>query len=260
MAYFWLSDGTNTLELDLKIQELNLGGNKRNYKISPFAGSAGGELRGFGTVGSKTFRVMRKERVEGSDVTAWNSRRNDFQSWFTRPRDQVIYLYIKNGEGTLTVRTQIFCMQIGNDKYKNYRISDLREFEIVSPKGILENATPTTGSQAVILGDNTVTINNNGLWETPIIAKYTPTADESKFGARIADSFGFVLNKLYFNAGELVQYNTGNNSIIIDGDTKKVTQFLTGGGVFNLPPGETDLLVNVSGPGTFSYEFNERYS
>jgi hypothetical protein len=260
MAQFWLSDGTNTLELDDNIQEMSLGGNKRNYKTKPFLGASGGFIRGFGTLSSKTLKVARKERVEGSDITAWNSRRNVFQSWFTRPRHQDIYFYMQNGEQTLELRALCYAMRLPEDKYKNYRISDMREFLIEIPRGFLESTTSSTGSQAVIAGNNTVTVNNNGLLELPIIAKFTPTAQESLFSAKIADKFGFVLQKINFSAGVEIAYNTGNNTMTIGGLTQKVSQFLTNGGVFNLPPGETDLIVNVSGPGTFSYTFEERYN
>lgn len=259
MAQFWLYDGTNTLDLDATVQELKLGGSKRSYKVAPFAGSAGGFIRGFGTVGSKTFSFSRKEKVEGSDITAWNSRRNDLASWALRSRTENIYLRIRDGENSFTVQTLIYFTEIGVDKYKNYRITDMKEYKMISPKGVLENIVATTGSQAVVEGDNTVTVVNSGIMECPIKCKFTPTGIESKFGTRIADQFGFVLEKLYFSSGLQIVYDTADNRLTIDGESQKVTQFLSSGSVFMLPPGSTDLLVNVSGPGTFAYEFNTRF-
>lgn len=258
MAQFWFYDGTDTFDFEDYIQELMIGGNKRRYKVGEFLGSAGGFIRGFGSPGPKKITMSRKEKVEGTDITAWNSRRKDFQKWCTKSRTQDIYLRIRDGENSYTVEALIYCTKIPGDKYKNYRISDMRTFEFVCPKGILENISATTDSDSVISGDNTIAITNNGLWEAPLECKFTPTGAETKFGVRIADQFGFVLEKLSFAAGKQIVYNTGDNSLTIDGEVQKTAQFLTSGGVFNLPSGSNDLIVNVSGAGTFASSFKER--
>lgn len=270
MAFYWLArittdeDGVETVEdtLDLgaNVQEITLGDNRRDYKVTAFAGSAGGYIRGFGTPGSKKFKVGRQERVESGDTTAWNSRRTTFMKWFTRTRTEDIFLYIRDGEDTFTVRTLVYCTKIGADKIKQQKITDIRSFELISPKGIYENIVADTDSEAVTTGDNTVSVSNDGMWETPIICKFTPTGDETKFGVQITDQFGFVLEKNNFDAGLEIVYDTSDNSLTIDGGIISTVSYLTAGGIFMLPPGDTDLTVTVSGAGTFEYEFTERYS
>lgn len=262
MAFFWLQDeDSNTLALDDNVQELTLGGNKRAFKVIEFAGAAGGFIRGFGTPGPKRLIVKRKEKAEAGDSTAWNSRRNDYQSWFTRSRTNKVWLYIRNGEDTFTIRTRVYATDIGDDKYKFMRITDMRDIVLTMPKGVYENVTATTATVAITSSSTqSIALTNNGLWETPITCKFTPTGDESLFSAQIADQYGFQLEKTSFLAGLEIIYNTGTNALTIDGETESLPQFLTAGGVFNIPAGSSTLNVRCSGPGSFTYEYNERYS
>lgn len=260
MAQFWLSDGTNTLELDNNIQEMTLGGNKRNYKVVPFAGAAGGFIRGFGTANSKKFIVRRKELAEGGDSSFYNSRRNDYLSWFTRPAYEEIYLYVRDGEDSFTVRTRVYVENIGSEKFSFVRITDMRDIALISPKGLFENITASTDTEAITGSSaQNVSFTNLGTWETPIILKFTPTANETLFNVELADQFGVNLSG-QFLAGKEIAYNTADNSLTIDSETQNTGQFLTSGGSFNIPPGDVTLKVQTSGPGSFSYEFNERYS
>jgi phage-related protein len=104
-----------------------------------------------------------------------------------------------------------------------------------------------------------VSIANNGIWDTPIQLKYTPTANETLFQVRKTDNFGIRLEGS-FNAGEQIIYDTSDNTLTIDGTEQNLAQFRTGGSVFNIDPGTNDIYVQCSGAGTFAYEFNERYS
>jgi hypothetical protein len=165
MAYFWLQDeDANILELDSTVQELTLGGNKRGFSVSEFLGANGGSVRGWGAYSQKEFLVSRKEKVEGSDATAWNSRRNAFMVWFTKPRYKAVYLHIKTGEGDVELKTRVYCEEIPEDKYKFYRISDTRSFKLFAPSGTFENVTATTGDKTYtgIIANDPVTIVNNG--------------------------------------------------------------------------------------------------
>jgi hypothetical protein len=266
---YWLQDkDANTLDLGLNVQQITLGANKRDFKVTSFAGAPGGFIRGFGTPDPKKFVVSRQERIQNGDVTAWNSARMEFMKWFTRSRTEDIYLHIKLGDESIETKTLVYCTKLGADKFKNQKITDSRPFELISPKGILEKIPPAeTGSeeiseQDIIDGDGNITIpvTNDGLWETPLICEFTPTGDEFTFGVQTADQFGFVLTGVPFPAGKKIIYNTGDNSLSIDGIIQKTINFLTSGGVFNLPPGDSDLVVNVSGAGNFTYIFTERYS
>jgi hypothetical protein len=259
--HFWLQDDdANKLILDSTVQELTLGGNKRAFKVVEFLGAAGGFVRGFGNVSQKKFIVTRTEKIESGDETAFNSRRFDFTKWFSYPRWKNIWFYILDGESSITMRTKVYAVQIPEDKYKYYHIATGRSFMLVSPKGIFENTTADTDTEAITSSlEQTVSITNDGIWDTPIKLKFTPTGNETVFQVRKTDNFSVRLEG-NFNAGDQVVYDTADNSLTIDGVEQNPTQYITSGSVFNIDPGTQDLYVKTSGAGTFAYEFNERYS
>lgn len=264
MAFFWLYDGTNTLELDSVVNGLTLGGSKRNFEVIEFAGTNGGSIRGFGNYQPKTIIVTRKEIAESGDSTAWNSRRNDFMLWFTAPAYKIIWFYVKNGEGTLTLRTRVYCQEIDQDSYKYYRITESeRAFKLISPDGFFENVTATDNSSTPLAivdnTENTVAITNAGNIECPCIFYFTPTANQTSFQVKLADGYGFKLEQTYFLAGKEIKYNTLDGSLYIDNVLQNPLQFLTAGSIFQLPPGAVNIYVTCSGAGSFEYEFYTRY-
>jgi hypothetical protein len=259
--HFWLQDDdANTLILDSTAQELTLGGNKRAFKIVEFLGAAGGYVRGFGNVSQKKFIVTRTEKIESGDETAFNSRRFDFTKWFSYPRWKNVWFYVLDGESSITMRTKVYAMQIPEDKYKYYHIATNRSFMLISPKGIFENTTADTGSESITSAvEQAVEVTNDGIWDTPIKLKFTPTANESLFQVRKTDNFSVRLEGA-FAAGDKIIYDTADNSLTIDSIEQNPTQYITRGSVFNIDPGTQDLYVTASGAGLFEWEFSERYS
>jgi hypothetical protein len=262
MAFFWLQDDdSNTLDLDDTVQELTLGGNGRGFSVISYLGANGGSIRGWGSYTAKEFIVSRKEKAETGDGSAWNSRRSDFIKWFTRPRYKNIWLYIRNGEDTFTVRTKVFCEEIPDDKYKFYRISDSRAFKLISPSGVFEDITATTGTEvfATSVIRSEIAVINGGTIDAPAIFSYTPTATSVVFKVTLYDNFGFTLTVTDINSGDKISYNTANGSLTIAGVTRNPAQFLTSGSLFNLQAGESNIYVSASEAGTFDYSFNARY-
>lgn len=264
MAYFWLYDGTNTLDIDATVNGLSLGGSKRNFDVIEFAGSNGGSIRGFGNYQPKTIIVTRKERAEGTDATAWNSRRNDLMKWFTRPAYQTIYFYVKDGEASNTLRTRVYCQELDQDSYKYYRVTENeRAFKLISPTGYFENVTANTNALSPLAitsnTEQTITFTNNGNIECPLLCQFTPTANETSFQVNLAEGYGFKLEETYFLAGQEIIYDTSNGGLTINGAAQSPLQFLTAGSIFQIPPGSVTLYITCSGAGSFEYSFNERY-
>lgn len=262
MAQYWLylDDGSSdTLELDEEINELTLGGNKRRFKFLDYAGQSGSAVRGFGSYGKKTFLVTRIDKVESGDITAWNSRRNDFMKFFTVPAYKTIYLYCKDGENSLTLRTRVYTEEIPADKYKNYRISDKRTFKVVSPSGVWESTTASTGSEAIIgSSEQQVSLTNNGILECPITIEFTPTANETEFRVKIFEGYGIRFSGS-FTAGIKISYNMKTGKLTLGGSEVNAAQYIAAGSPFQIPTGSTTAFVKCSGAGTFEYSFNERY-
>lgn len=256
---FWLDNGSTTLSFDSNVTDLEIGGSERAYKVTDFAGSNGGYITGFGTYSPKTISISRKEKAESGDATAWNSLRNDFMSWITTPATTELYLYILNGEGTLTTKGRVYPKKIGSDKYKFYMISEMRKFDFILPVGYMQDTSSSSGSEAVVgASESTFTVANDGILDTPSIFTYLPTGAETSFQCEIADDFGFRLEG-NFSSGVLISYDTSDGSLEIGGVAQNPNQFLTGGGIFTLAPGSQSVYVTCSGAGTFGYQFYERY-
>lgn len=261
MSEFWLQDDdSNTLELESNVPVLTLGGTTRSYKVDNYAGAPGGILRGFGTPAAKKFKFTRREKTEDGDNNAWNSRRNAFLRWLTFPKWKNLWLYIRNGEDTFTVKTQVYISKVGDEKYKYIKVSDDRTIELISPSGLFKKTTANTDTLAITGSTSqSLAVTNNGTWEASIQCKFTPTADQTLFSVWIADSYGFILEKTSFPASEQIVYDTDDNSLTIDGETQLLSQYLTGGSIFNLPAGSSTLYIQCSGAGSFAYSYYERY-
>lgn len=262
MAQYWLyldDDSSATLDLDDEINELTLGGNKRRFKFLDYAGQSGAAVRGFGSYGKKSFLVTRIDKVEGSDVTAWNSRRNDFMQHFTTPAYKTQYLYCKDGENSLTLRTRVYCEEIPADKYKNYRITDKRTFKVVSPSGVWESTTATTDTLAITgSAEQQLSITNSGILECPMTINFTPTAAETSWRVKIFEGWGIRFSGT-FAAGVQVSYNMKTGKMTIGGAEVNAAIYIAAGSAFQLPSGTTTAYIKCSGAGSFSYSFNARY-
>lgn len=257
--YFYITDGTTTISLDDTVSQLTLGGNTRAFNVIEYAGSHGGFITGIGNYSPKKFKVTRREYATGSNVNAWNARRNAFMAMATKAYFTPVYLYLQDGEETVVLRTRIYCTDIDGDKYEYIKVSDKRDFTFISSAGFYENTSVTTDTEAITTGaEQTISITNSGNIECPLICKFTPTGNETIFQAYIYNNYGFRLEG-NFKAGILVAYNTETSEMTIGGVSVNSEQYLTAGDVFEIPTGTVNLYVGASGPCEFTYDFYGRY-
>jgi hypothetical protein len=264
MAQYWIyyidgAGSSNTLNLDNELNELTLGGNKRRFQFLDYAGQSGSALRGIGAYSKKQFIVTRTETIESGDASAWNSKRNDFMKYFTVPSYLDTYLYCQDGEQSKTLRTKVFCEQIPDDKYKNFRISDKRAFKLTSPSGVWENTSSTTGSVAITGStEQSTSLTNNGILECPMTISFTPTGAETSWRIKIFEGYGIRFGGT-FTAGVKYSYNMKTGKLTRGGAEVNAAQFIAAGSPFQLPIGTTTAYIKTSGAGTFEYAYNERY-
>jgi hypothetical protein len=258
---WYLSDGTNTLNLGSNCTELKLGGSKRSYKTDEFVGANGGVLKGFGNYSAKSFEITFQLRASNGQVTYHNSTRTLINQWFTRMVYESIYLYVVTSDTSpVTKRTLVFCTNIGDEKISYQRGFISKSYTVISPTGYFEDTTAATGSLAITDSSvNIVSVTNAGDIDTPIKLKFTPTGNETYFQVEIFDTHGVKLGATYFNAGNKIIYDTNDNSLTIAGQEVNLTNYLISGSTFNLSPGINLLYVQCSGAGLFEYEYNSRY-
>lgn len=255
--YYFLDDETNTLDLDSTFFTVNLGTPRRRYSIIPFGGSNGGYINGTGLYESR--EIVITTRYTSTNINTWTSTRNNLFDWINKAKWEEVNFKIKFDDDSTIVKTRVYPSPANAEVYNFIRVSERVSFRFLCEKPYFENVTGTTGSQAI--PDNstqTVNIDNTGKYETSAKFKFTPTGNETLFQVELANNFGFTLGGS-FNAGVQVVYDTGNNSLTIGGVAFNALQFLTSGGPFNMPVGAVDYFVTTSGPGSFAYEFNERY-
>lgn len=258
MAYFWISNGTTTLNLDDYVSSLEVGGLKRNFNVEDFAGTNGGYLKGIGNFSPRKLKFQKIERAEGTDGTAFNSRRNDFMAFFLKPFWEDWYFYIKDGEGTSTYRTLCYCTDIDSDKYKYVRISDDKKFEIILPNPVFESTT-VNSTNVAITGSNeqTVTITVGGNTDANPIYSFTPTAAETSFQVSSSEGWKWRLDGT-FALGVQISFNMGNGELTIGGAVVDLTSYLIAGSPFPLVCGTNTIYVKCSGAGTFNYSYSNR--
>lgn len=260
MAYFYIGneDESITLSLDDNAQELAIGGVSRNFDIVDYMGADGGYLKGFGNYSSRKIKISRKEKAEGSDGSAWNSRRTDWMAFFTKPAYEDWYLYILDGEGTSTYRALCYCEETSEDKYTFIRISDMREFSLIIPEGVFTKTTSTTDSLSITSdNEHSMSFTNNGLIECAPTFNYTPTGNEESFAVKISEEFGFLLAGTFI-AGSEISYNMATGILTIGGAMVNIANYLVKGSPFKIRSGTTTLYITCSGAGSFDYEFYER--
>ena len=262
MSDVYLYDGTNTLELDSEAVEITIGGNSRRFDFIDYAGQSGSQIRGIGSYSRKKFVVTHKEYAESGDTNAWNSRKTDFESWFTRPVWDTIWLYIVAGEGTPTIRTRVYCTKIPDMVLSYLKFADSRSFEIVSIDGIFESTSSTSDTLAITGStEQEDTIVVTGTIEASPVFSYTPTGDsETLFRVKTAENYLFeITHPTAFNAGSEIAYDMSTGKLTFGGAQVIAGQYLTKGSPFNLPVGTNTVYITCSGAGTFGWSYNARY-
>lgn len=256
--YFYLYDGTNTLDITAYCRDMEIGGNKRNFYIVDFAGADGGFVKGYGNYSSKNIKMSKGERRDSGDAHFWNSRRDDFIKFFTKSPFQTTYLYIQDGEDTGTWRTPVVCTEIGGLKFKNFFVPDDTTFTLQAYKGFLEKTTATTGSLSITsASEHSMSFSNGGTIECAPTFNFTPTANEESFAVKIAEDYGFLLEGTFI-AGVQISYNMANGELTIGGAVVDLHNYLTKSSHFKIPVGTTTLYIICSGAGAFSYSFYQR--
>jgi hypothetical protein len=257
--YYYLYDGTNTLNLDANMYKVNLGTPRRKYVIRKYAGSHGGKVQGTGLYEPRQIKVETRFSNVGGNNT-WDSNRSDLWAWINRAKQDNLWFYIKHNDDSTITRVRCYPTPSGSEIYSFINVSERFGIRFVCDVPYFEKTTATTGSETVTdSSQNTFTITNGGDLETSCKFKFTPTADETSFQVELASNFGFTLEKVSFLAGQQIIYDTGNGQLTIAGSEYNPVQILTSGGVFNLAPGSNSVYVTCSGAGTFAYEFSERY-
>jgi hypothetical protein len=258
MAYFYLYDNTNTLNLDDRVYEISFGGNKRNFDIVNFASADGGYLRGFGNFSPKKFKIVEREKRDSGDIHFWNSRRDDFIKMFTQPPYIQPYLYAVDGENTSTWRTPVVCEDIGDLSFKNYYVPDNTDITLTGYEGVWTSLTSNSSTLSITSNsEHSFTLTNNGTIECAPTFSFTPTGNEESFSVKIAEDFGFLLEGT-FTAGVQISYNMSTGVLYIGGAMVSLSQYLSKGSHFKIPNGTNTVYVLCSGAGTFEYEFYER--
>jgi hypothetical protein len=257
---FWLQDeDNNKLILDSNIQEINIGGFKRDYKVIEYAGAPGGQIRGFGKVGARKLKVSRREFIANETENSFmNTNRDAFMIWISKVRYKDVWFYIQRPDGKI-IRTLAYPQVAGANMTDYVKYTELIDFTILLPEGLFTNTSSTTETKTIVDSSvHNLNLTNSGTWEAPGIYKFTPTSTESLFQVDLADQFGFKLEGNFIGGTEIA-YNTADNSLTIGGLEVVTSQFLTAGTVFQLPTEAQTLNIITSGAGDFELEYNERY-
>ena len=258
---FWLSDGTNTLILDNEVTQVNLGNVKREFSVKDYIGADGGILTGTGNLKSRKLTISRKEKAEDGDQSAWNSRRTEYLQWFMKNKNEDIYLYIRDGEDSFTVRTLVYCDNVGNEKYKYIKVSDDRDISLVMPAGILENTTVTsyTGFTGLSgFGNISLSPEIGGINDVPGIWSITPNATLNTAKIWIGESIGFTIAGPFDVSNEVI-YDHRDNTFSIAGVNYSIYNYLQSGGRFVMPAGTDTIYYYFSASVDLELTLYERY-
>jgi len=175
------------------------------------------------------------------------------------PVYQDLWLYIQDGEQTMTLRTQVYCIKIPDDKYETLLMAKEREFELISPSGIWEKTTATTGSVSITsANEQGFTITNNSTIEIVPIFTFTPDTLCDSIQLKTSESFGWRIEGT-FTALVAVDFNMKTGELTIGGAMVDLANYMTAGSPFSLAQGVNNLYFKASTSGTLSYSFQERY-
>lgn len=257
--FYYLYDGTNTLDLDANFYKVDLGTPKRRYSVAPYAGAHGGHVKGLGLYGARTIKITSRFHNKGGNNT-WNSTRNDLFNYINKMKHENLWFYVKHNDDSTITRVRVYPSPANSEVYNYILVSEPVSFKFLCEYPYFQNTSASSDSESVTDdSQNTFSINNTGKLETSCQFKFTPTSDESFFQVELANNHGFTLEKTSFLAGSQIVYDTGNGSLTIGGVEYKTSQFLTSGSVFNLPIGSNNVYVTCSGAGTFAYTFYTRF-
>lgn len=257
---FWLSDNSTHIDLGNNVREITIGGSEREFEIAKFSRSNGGYLKGIGNYSPKKFTLVRDDFMEDSEeLTAWNSRRNNFVKWATRESYDDIYMNMSYSTDAITLRTLVYFTDIPDDSFDmNWGANLKRKYELLAPSGVWETTTEISTSVAITsTNEQAVTITNNGTIPCSPIYTFTPDGACSVFQVRIAEGYGFRLTGT-FSSGVVIAYNMNSGTLTFDGSVVDYTNYLYDGTPFNFPTKSTYVFVTASS-GTFEYSFYERY-
>jgi len=257
---FWLSDDSTHIDLGDNVREITLGGSDREFNVNKFSRSNGGYLKGIGNYSPKKFTLTRDDYMENSvELTAWNSRRNDFVKWATRESYDDIYLNQSYSTDAITLRTLVVFTSIPDDKFNMSWAGNLRrKYDLISPSGVWETTTSVSTSVAITsTSEQAVTITNNGTVPCSPLFSFTPDGACSIFQVRITEGYGFTLSGT-FSSGVEITYNMDSGDMTLGGATVDYTNYLTDSTPFNFPAKSTSVYVTASS-GTFEWLFYERY-
>lgn len=257
--FYYLYDGTNTLNLDTNFFKIDLGTPKRRYEVREYAGAHGGHIKGTGLYEHREIKIEFRYSNKGGNNT-WNSTRNDYFNYINKMKHENLWFYIKHNDDSTITRVRIYPSPYGSEVYNFIEISEKIGYSFFCEKPYFQNILSSTGSQVISdSSQTTVSINNTGKLETSCQFKFTPTSDETSFQVELANSYAFTLEKISFPANSQIIYNTAGGSLTIGGVSYNPIQFLTSGSIFNLPIGLNNVYVTCSGAGTFAYEFYTRF-
>jgi hypothetical protein len=257
---FWLSDDSTTVDLGDNVKSIKLGGSERAFNVVEFARTNGGFLKGIGNYSPKSFSFTRDDYITTSDEQhAWNSQRNTFIKWFTKPVYKDLYLNMSYSTDSLTLRQLVYPVKIPEDSFdRTWNKNFDRSFELVSPSGIWETTTNTTGSIAMTsTNEQEITITNDGTVECAPIFTFTPTSTGAIFQVKLSEEYGFRLEGT-FSSGVELSYNMSNGIFKISDAEVDVTNYITAGSPFLYPITATSVFVTASS-GVFGYSFPRRF-
>jgi hypothetical protein len=258
MSIWYLSDGTNTLDLGTESVQFKRGGSKRDYTTTKYIGSNGGYINGSGRYEEKKFVVTFQFRAENGQATYLNQTRDDIIEWFSG--NNPLYLYeVTSNISPITRYTRVYCTDQSDETIDYVRGLIKKTFTSISPSGVFVSTSEITESVTLSGSSSYIkTFTNNGI-DCPFKMRFTPVADQSYIRVEMYNGIGFKFTKLYFSANTLVEYNTANNELTIGGVAVNTSSYMTAGKPFLLKSGVNNIYVQSSGAATVQLLYNELY-
>lgn len=259
--YYWLKEGSNTLILDTTALKLDLGITNRKLAITEYAGRDGGSVRGFGGLKPKPIKFSRRDTRNSTSVTAFNTARLAVQKWITKSVTKDVYFHVVNSTDSVEYRTLVSPKQASGDNYSRHiGATDIRTFTLTSLWGYYEavSATATNYTYTTANAEENFNISVSGIVDTFPVVKFTPSSNATFIDIKLAETYGFRLDRNNFPASSQVVYDTRDNSLTIGGVTYQTRQFLTAGSGLFLSEGTNTLYIVSDSAGSVSVDHYER--
>ncbi len=258
--YWWIEDKNRTVLYDIgNAQSLKRGGTKKDFSLTALLTKNGKYIKGIGLCSEKTFEIEVNLKALNGHDTYMNVNRDILIS---KLLNDEIYLYEKTGEG-LERYCRVYCTTMGDETIDYQRGLIKKSFSLLSPSGVLKSSTTTTYNLTIADSTNTkLVVTNPGNIPCPFRISFDPNAEESYF--KVENNFnsnGFKFQKTYFQANIVVDYDTEDNSLLIDNVAVNVSNYKVAGKPIILNPGTNDLYIQHSGNGSadFTIEFEALY-